>query len=100
MAIVSPTNNPNRYSLGSWLGASTSTGEAVDFGFNASYLRVENLGTETVYLGVGTSGATTADYPFSTGEVLTLQNVLTRDLSVSRNTTTTDLTGLKVHALG
>ena len=99
--MPSPKTNPSQYVNQGLLSASTSTGEGVDIGFNASYLRIENAGEDEVYLTLGSTAATTADYPLSTGDVLTMQpGPLTRDFAVSRNTTTTDLTGIKVLALG
>lgn len=101
MAIVKPKTNPECYINQGAFAASTSTADAIDFGFNCHYLRVENISDEEVYVRFGSTAATTDDYPLSTGDVFELTvGPLCRDLSVSRNTTTTDLSGLQVIALG
>ena len=101
MAIIQPKMNPDQYLNQGWLALSTSTGGAVDLGFNATYLRIENISAETYYLSLGTTSATTGDYPLSTGEVISFEHgPQIRDLAASRNTATTDLDGVKIHALG
>jgi len=101
MANFPATQNPQQYYSVSF-DASTSTGESQELSYNASFLQIENRTCESLYVSVGSTTPSTGGYDLTTGEKLTIQpgGTRVRDLSVARNTTTTDLAGgLKVLGL-
>lgn len=93
--------NPQQYTNQGVFANSTSTGEAIDLGFNCHYVYAKNIGgAGDVYVLFGSTEATTGSYVISTGEEISIPTgPLTRDLSMVRNTTSTDASGVKVLAL-
>lgn len=63
-----PKMQPAQYSAEELAG--TSTGDAVAFGFNATYIRLVNRGNKQAYFDLGSTGlGTTGGASLSSGEV-------------------------------
>lgn len=69
----------------------TSTGLVnVGFGFNASYVRLENLGAGAAFVSIHTtSGATTGSHRLSSGQVVELKEYGTQTAGFSAAATST-----------
>lgn len=78
----------------------TSTGEGVDFGFNATYLRISNDGPRSLFLNLGSTQPSTGDgFEVTSGETVEMNVGPCRGIGLAKNSTSTGI-GARVLALG
>lgn len=95
----------NQYRSAPAINGSTSTGPllSADFGFDASYVRVENTGTVPLRVTLASTVATTADAELGSGAVMEVHEIQTHVLGLTTTSSSTDTTDFKralVLALG